>query len=100
MVELVCQEVAGTAGKAPALSFLAAVARDHGAVPQALMLFRWPAISALRLPVMIDRSSCCVVCRCACKSLQNITLHWLFACNAKELRSDTCQTLLKGSLCQ
>ena len=27
MVELVCHEVAGTAGKAPALSFLAAVAR-------------------------------------------------------------------------
>ena len=40
MVELVCQEVAGTASKAPALSFLAAVTRDHGAVPQALRLFR------------------------------------------------------------
>ena len=40
IVELVCREVAGTAGKAPALAFLAAVARDHGAVPQALRLFR------------------------------------------------------------
>lgn len=40
MVELVVREVAGAASKAPALAFLAAVARDHGAVPQALRLFR------------------------------------------------------------
>ena len=40
MVDLVCQEVAGASARAPALSFLAAIARDHGAMPQALRLFR------------------------------------------------------------
>ena len=40
MAELVCQEVAGATARAPALSFLAAIARDHGAMPQALLLFR------------------------------------------------------------
>ena len=40
MVDLVCREVAGATAKAPALSFLAAIARDHGAMPQALQLFR------------------------------------------------------------
>lgn len=40
MAELVCQEVAGATARAPALSFLAAIARDHGAMPQALTLFR------------------------------------------------------------
>ena len=40
MVDLVCGEVAGAAARAPALSFLAAIARDHGAMPQAVMLFR------------------------------------------------------------
>ena len=69
MVDLVCREVAGTAGKAPALSFLAAVARDHGAVPQALRLFRWPATSAPGLPVMKTRSPFSDVCKYACTSL-------------------------------
>ena len=40
MAELVCQEVAGATARALALSFLAAIARDHGAMPQALTLFR------------------------------------------------------------
>ncbi len=43
MTDLVCREVAGAAARAPALSFLAAVARDHGATPQAVQLFRFPA---------------------------------------------------------
>lgn len=42
MADLVCQEVAGASARAPALSFLAAIARDHGAMPQALVLFRCP----------------------------------------------------------
>ena len=41
MVDLVAREVAGATAKAPALSFLAAIARDHGAMPQALQLFRF-----------------------------------------------------------
>ena len=40
MVGLVCNNVAGASARAPALSFLAAIARDHGAMPQALTLFR------------------------------------------------------------
>ena len=69
MVELVCQEVAGTAGKAPALAFLAAVARDHGAVPQALRLFRLAASAPLGLPGMREEGSSCQVCRGTWKSL-------------------------------
>jgi len=45
MVDLVCREVAGAAARAPALTFLAAIARDHGAMPQAVMLFRQGASS-------------------------------------------------------
>ena len=69
MVGLVCAEVAGAASNAPALSFLAAVARDHGAVPQALTLFRWLAVSAVGLLVLIDETSCCDVCKYACTCL-------------------------------
>lgn len=54
MVDLVCREVADATAKAPALSFLAAIARDHGAMPQALQLFRFsasqPACGASKLP--------------------------------------------------
>ena len=40
MVELACVEVGGSAMRASALAFLAAIARDHGGVPQCLQLFR------------------------------------------------------------
>ena len=40
MVELVCSEVGDTATATSALAFLAAIARDHGAVNESLILFR------------------------------------------------------------
>jgi hypothetical protein len=39
MAELACAEVGNAATRASALAFLAAIARDHGAVPQCLALF-------------------------------------------------------------
>lgn len=40
MVDLVCSEVGETATATSALAFLAAIARDHGAVNESLILFR------------------------------------------------------------
>ncbi|EIE19755.1 TPR-like protein [Coccomyxa subellipsoidea C-169] len=50
MVELVCSEVGDTATATSALAFLAAIARDHGAVNQSLILFRRAAESAPGVP--------------------------------------------------
>lgn len=40
MVDLVCSEVGDTPTATSALAFLAAIARDHGAVNESLILFR------------------------------------------------------------
>lgn len=40
VVDVVCAEVSGTPTTTSALAFLAAIARDHGAVEQSLTLFR------------------------------------------------------------